>query len=157
MRFLTDQGPAFDVVNANFSAAGVRQISFGNTYPVKARERRGEEVRSEKGGGWIGWALFRSGTNQPASAIRPAAKRNASFPLKVSENRRYLVDQTGQAFFVMNDTPWFIQNLIRNGRPSRTKRRHDCGRRDECGQARDDGSQRLLGTPRSLNMVEPAS
>ena len=88
MRFLTDQGgqseilglfnyapdiaqddqrPAFDVVDATFSAAGVREMSFGNTYPVKARERRGDDVRSEEGGGWIGWALFRSGTNNPAA------------------------------------------------------------------------------------------
>ena len=70
VRFLTDQGgqteilglfnyapdiaqddprPAFDVVDADFSAAGVRELSFGNTYPVKARERRGTEVRTEAG------------------------------------------------------------------------------------------------------------
>jgi hypothetical protein len=34
-----------------------------------------------------------------------------SFPLKLSENRRYLVDQQGQPFFVMGDTPWFVQKL----------------------------------------------
>jgi len=34
-----------------------------------------------------------------------------TFPLKVSENRRYLVDSTGKPFFVMGDTPWFIQKL----------------------------------------------
>ncbi len=86
VRFLTDRGgrteilglfnyapdiaeddfrPAFDVVDADFSAAGVREISFGNTYPVKARERRGADVRTEQGGGWIGWALFRSGASGP--------------------------------------------------------------------------------------------
>ena len=58
VRFLTDRGgqtevrglfnyapdiakgdlrPAFEVRDAAFSAAGVRAISFGNTYPVKAR------------------------------------------------------------------------------------------------------------------------
>jgi hypothetical protein len=37
------------------------------------------------------------------AAVAPA------FPLKVSENRRYLVDQKGQPFFVMGDTPWFVQ------------------------------------------------
>ena len=58
-----DARPAFDVVDADFSAAGVREISFGSTYPVKARKRRGEEVRTENGGGWIGWTLFRCGTN----------------------------------------------------------------------------------------------
>jgi hypothetical protein len=79
VRFLTDQGgktevlglfnyapdvakddlrPAFAVTDAAFSAAGVREISFGNTFPIKARETRAGEVRTEKGGGWIGWALF---------------------------------------------------------------------------------------------------
>ena len=32
-----------------------------------------------------------------------------AFPLKVSDNKRYLVDQQGRPFFVMGDTPWFIQ------------------------------------------------
>jgi hypothetical protein len=32
-----------------------------------------------------------------------------AFPLKVSDNHRYLVDQDGKPFFVMGDTPWFIQ------------------------------------------------
>lgn len=103
--------PAFDVVDASFSAAGVRELSFGNTYPVKARVHRGEAVRTEKGGGGIGWALFRSGPNNPAPAVRPAAKLNTAFPLKVSENQRHLVEQNGTPFFVMGDTPWFIQKL----------------------------------------------
>lgn len=108
-RFLTDQGgqteilglfnyapdiakddlrPAFDMVDADFSAAGAREISFGNTYPVKARERRGEEVRLEKGGGWIGWALFRGGTNHPASADQQAAKVKTAFPDEVGRDLR---------------------------------------------------------------------
>mgnify|MGYP000206360784 CR=1 FL=1 len=33
------------------------------------------------------------------------------FPLKVSADRRYLEDQTGRPFFVLGDTPWFIQKL----------------------------------------------
>lgn len=70
-----DQRPAFDVVDADFSAAGVRETSFGNTYPVKARERRGEETRTEKGGGWIGWALFRGGTKSPARRRAALARR----------------------------------------------------------------------------------
>ena len=56
-----DRRPAFDIRDAAFSAAGVREISFGNTFPVKLRERRGEDVRVEEGGGWIGWSLFRAG------------------------------------------------------------------------------------------------
>jgi hypothetical protein len=53
-----DARPAFDVADAALSAAGVREISFGNTYPVKVRETRADEVRTEQGGGWIGWPLF---------------------------------------------------------------------------------------------------
>jgi hypothetical protein len=53
-----DRRPVFNVVDAAFSAAGVRETSFGTTYPVKVRESRGDEVRSEEGGGWIGWSLY---------------------------------------------------------------------------------------------------
>lgn len=53
-----DFRPAFDIRDAAFTAAGVRECSFGDTYPVKVRERRGDETREERGGGWIGWALF---------------------------------------------------------------------------------------------------
>jgi hypothetical protein len=82
VRFLTDRGgqteilglfnyppdiatndfrPIFDIRDAAFSAQGVRELSFGNTYPVKVRERRDDDVRQEEGGGWIGWSLYRSG------------------------------------------------------------------------------------------------
>ncbi len=53
-----DQRPAFDVVDAAMSLAGIREISFGNTFPVKLREVRGSQTRTETGGGWIGWSLF---------------------------------------------------------------------------------------------------
>jgi hypothetical protein len=33
------------------------------------------------------------------------------FPLKISPNRRYLVDRNGKPFFVMGDTPWYLQKL----------------------------------------------
>lgn len=93
VRFLTDRGgqteilglfnyapnvpkddlrPAFDVTDAAFSAAGVREISFGNTFPVKAREAHAGDARTEKGGGWIGWSLFRSG--MPAPSAKPETK-----------------------------------------------------------------------------------
>ncbi len=89
VRWLTDQGgrteilglfnygpgiatndfrPMFTVSNAVFSAAGVREISFGNTFPVKVRETRGGETREDRSDGWIGWALF---SGQPPSAPRP--------------------------------------------------------------------------------------
>lgn len=64
-----DLRPAFDVADAFFSAAGVREISFGNTFNVKVREARGVEVRTEKGGGWIGWSLFSA---RPADEKEPA-------------------------------------------------------------------------------------
>ncbi len=32
-----------------------------------------------------------------------------AFPLRVSENKRHLVDQRNKPFFVMGDTPWFLQ------------------------------------------------
>jgi lysophospholipase L1-like esterase len=43
--------------------------------------------------------------------IRVCEIAGPAFPLKVSANRRYLEDQAGQPFFVMGDTPWFIQKL----------------------------------------------
>jgi hypothetical protein len=33
------------------------------------------------------------------------------FPLRISENRRYLVDSRGKPFFLLGDTPWFLQKL----------------------------------------------
>jgi hypothetical protein len=34
-----------------------------------------------------------------------------AFPLKVAANRRHLVDSEGRPFFVLGDTPWFLQRL----------------------------------------------
>jgi hypothetical protein len=34
-----------------------------------------------------------------------------AFPLRVSENHRHLVDGNGKPFFVLGDTPWFLQKL----------------------------------------------
>jgi len=34
-----------------------------------------------------------------------------AFPLRTSENRRYLVDSRGKPFFLLGDTPWFLQRL----------------------------------------------
>jgi hypothetical protein len=36
---------------------------------------------------------------------------DVAFPLKVSENHRYLVDSKGKPFFLLGDTPWFLQKL----------------------------------------------
>lgn len=46
-----------------------------------------------------------------AQPLMAATAPSPAFPLKVSENRRYLVDQQGKPFFVMGDTPWFVQKL----------------------------------------------
>ena len=67
-----DTRPAFDVKDAAFALMGVREIGFGENHPLKVREeRRGErrgERREVKGGGWIGWSLYRS---QPAERRKP--------------------------------------------------------------------------------------
>jgi len=81
-------------VKRDFGAAGVREISFGNTYPVKARARRGTETRTEAGGGWIGWSLCRSGP--PAPVGQQAAPPNTASPLD-SGARRTAADQTPAA------------------------------------------------------------
>jgi Protein of unknown function (DUF4038)/Putative collagen-binding domain of a collagenase len=40
-----------------------------------------------------------------------AGDGKVAFPLKVSGNRRYLVDSEGKPFFLLADTPWFLQKL----------------------------------------------
>ncbi len=42
-------------------------------------------------------------------ARRTGVLAEPAFPLKVSDNKRHLVDQQGRPFFVLGDTPWFIQ------------------------------------------------
>ena len=65
-----DRRPMFDVDNASFSVAGLREITFGDhAWFVKVRERRGDDVRtlgSDREEGWIGWALYRS-SQEPAA------------------------------------------------------------------------------------------
>jgi hypothetical protein len=43
--------------------------------------------------------------------LTAAAAAQTIFPLKASDNKRYLVDSAGTPFFVMGDTPWFLQKL----------------------------------------------
>lgn len=61
-----DFRPAFDIRDAAFAAMGIREISFGKTYTVKVREARRQDTRLEKGGNWIGWALYSGWTKSPA-------------------------------------------------------------------------------------------
>lgn len=57
-----DRRPMFEVRDASFSVAGLREITFGkHAWFVKVLEGRGEETRtlgSDREGGWIGWALY---------------------------------------------------------------------------------------------------
>jgi hypothetical protein len=47
--------------------------------------------------------LVANSTNAPAAGTAPQ--------LRVSDNHRYLVDQQGRPFFLLADTPWFLQKL----------------------------------------------
>ena len=57
-----DLRPLFDIENASFSIAGMREIAFDvPTWNVKVREKRQNEIQSlgvDKEGGWIGWSLY---------------------------------------------------------------------------------------------------
>ncbi len=59
-----DPRPSFDLSDASFSVAGLREIAFDqHTALYKVREKRGTETRvldkNQPGaGGWIGWSLF---------------------------------------------------------------------------------------------------
>ena len=55
-----DPRPAFEVKDGALALMGAREIGFGDCYPVKIREVRLGETRQVVGGGWIGWALYRS-------------------------------------------------------------------------------------------------
>jgi hypothetical protein len=65
-----DPRPCFDIADASFTVAGLREIAFDqHTALNKVRESRGGETRildKKNEGGWIGWSLF--------SGWRPAAK-----------------------------------------------------------------------------------
>lgn len=56
-------------------------------------------------------AVAASGAGPYLSVALAGAPRPVAFPLRLSPNRRHLVDASGRPFFVMGDTPWFIQEL----------------------------------------------
>lgn len=62
-----DPRPAFVVRDAAFALMGVREISFGESYPLKVREVREGQTREVVGGGWMGWSLYRGGWTPPAA------------------------------------------------------------------------------------------
>jgi len=45
------------------------------------------------------------------AAARDPGSAGIAFPLRVSQNRRYLADSQGKPFFLLGDTPWFLQRL----------------------------------------------
>jgi len=47
----------------------------------------------------------------PAAPEYVGGLGDVAFPLHVSENQRYLVDSKDKPFFVLGDTPWFLQKL----------------------------------------------
>ena len=59
-----DPRPCFDIADASFSVAALREIAFDqHTALNKVREKRGAETHlldknQEGAGGWIGWSLF---------------------------------------------------------------------------------------------------
>ena len=61
----SDARPMFDIENASLRIMGLRELNFGGaTYPIKVRERRGDETRTLLNnieGGWIGWSLYNEG------------------------------------------------------------------------------------------------
>lgn len=65
----SDQRPVFDVTDASLCVVGLREICFtGQAYVVKARQRRGEEVKTltdKTEGGWTGWTLLSAWRDQP--------------------------------------------------------------------------------------------
>ena len=66
-----DARPLFDVIDASATFAGLREICFGaRTFPVKVRERRGAEERTNKDQGWIGWSLFSARPGAPGGGKR---------------------------------------------------------------------------------------
>lgn len=53
--------------------------------------------------------LLKAGETRALKKSGAASK--VVFPLKVSQNHRYLVDSSDKPYFVMGDTPWFLQRL----------------------------------------------
>jgi len=93
-----DMRPAFEIDNASFSIAGVREINFGgNAYNVKARELRGSTEERSLGGGWIGWPLYSAW-----NAATLAAPVQAARPLLVPEGQQFL---TNVVVSVLTPTP----------------------------------------------------
>lgn len=66
-----DARPLFDIDQASFSVAALREIAFDqHTALIKVREKQGNQVEQldkHREGGWIGWSLYRS----QGASVRP--------------------------------------------------------------------------------------
>ncbi len=58
-----------------------------------------------------GKKLHAGGSNAPAAPEPKDGLGEVAFPLKASGNHRYLVDGQGKPFFLLGDTPWFLQKV----------------------------------------------
>lgn len=58
-----------------------------------------------------GASNYVTGSATPAASEQRGIVGDVSYPLKVSGNHRYLVDSQGKPFFILGDTPWFLQKL----------------------------------------------
>ena len=65
--------------------------------------QQSQRHRNLRGGLAALWLLGPALLLEAADAVR--------YPLQVGDNRRCLVDQGGKPFFLLGDTPWFIQKL----------------------------------------------
>ena len=59
---------------------------------------------------WIGLLNFDARGAKPESleATHTTARTTPAFPLKLSADRRYLIDQNGQPFLLIGDSPWSL-------------------------------------------------
>lgn len=76
---------------------------------------------------WLGLILIWASAagDSTAAPAAPAAKAATAFPLKLSNDRRHLVDQKGTPFLYHADTPWmiFLKLTVAEAREYITRRR----------------------------------
>jgi hypothetical protein len=60
---------------------------------------------------WPRRKLQASSDNTPGAPGQRSGVSEVAFPLKAGGNRRYLVDAQGKPFFLLGDTPWFLQKV----------------------------------------------
>jgi hypothetical protein len=87
-----------------------RNRQVGST-PVTRRQFLARHA-AVAGGMALGWLAAGNGLRAEGTAKEARDRGDGvAFPLKVSANRRYLVDARDRPFFLLGDTPWFLQKL----------------------------------------------